>query len=293
MIVRVMRRLRREIEHRERAERLPERLALLLASPRSGSTWLFDAMRCHPAMMLKPEADVYSYLKLRGRRYPQDLRGNVENAVRVEVRPNKWEPLPRFALMSALTSPTRNLPPFFLEKLHPHFFQHDVDGFIGKLRQLEATTTIRMVYQVRDPRASLLSFLAYKARNPQWNRRISPDEVFPHMRRICDSIYRCATRYPGLIVDYQELEDSLESTLTRVFGFIWPDKRSVDPDMLAEIATVTDRARRGGTPFISDHINRPSDDPAETRELFKRHQNDVEACYESYRAVLNLRQNPS
>ncbi|MBK9125024.1 MAG: hypothetical protein IPM16_18155 [Chloroflexi bacterium] len=290
MIGRVVRRLRREMEQRERTGRLPERLALLLTNPRSGSTWLFDAMRCHPAIMLKTEADVFSYLGLRGRRYPQDLRGNVENATRVEVRPNEWELLPRFALMSALTSPTRNLPPFFLEKFHPHFFQHDLDKFIGKLRQLEATTTIRMVYQVRDPRASLLSFLAYKARNPEWNWHISPDEVFPHMRRIFDSMHRCAASYPGLIVDYQELEDGLEGTLTRIFGSIWPDKRAVEPDLLAEIAAVTDRKRRGNTPFISERINRSSDDPAETRELFKRHQDDVEACYESYRAVLTLRQ---
>ena len=103
MLQRIGRRLRREWERQERWQRLPERSVLLLTNPRSGSTWLFDALRCHPGLIVNAEADLWQYLGMRGRRYPKDLRGDTDNAVRIEVRPGEWESLPRYVLPSALT----------------------------------------------------------------------------------------------------------------------------------------------------------------------------------------------
>src|SRR5687767_14804356 len=51
----------------------PERLVLILCNPRSGSTWLLDALRCHPAIELHPRYTVFARLGSVGRRYPLDL----------------------------------------------------------------------------------------------------------------------------------------------------------------------------------------------------------------------------
>ena len=103
MLQRIGRKLRREWEHQERRHRLPEQTVLLLTNPRSGSTWLFDALRCHPGLIVNAEADLWQYLGMRGRRYPKDLRGDPDNAVRIEVRPGEWEALPRYVFADLKT----------------------------------------------------------------------------------------------------------------------------------------------------------------------------------------------
>ncbi|HEX2623358.1 MAG TPA: hypothetical protein VHL11_24525, partial [Phototrophicaceae bacterium] len=105
---------------RQTSVQFPERLAVLLTNPRSGSTWLFDAIRCHPAVYVQPSADVFTWLGMTGRRYPRDLSGNSAKAPKTEVRPGDWETLPIFTLPDEIQN-AHPLPPYALEKCHPHF----------------------------------------------------------------------------------------------------------------------------------------------------------------------------
>jgi hypothetical protein len=285
ILQRIGRRIRREWEQQERRQRLPEQTVLLLTNPRSGGTWLFDALRCHPALVVYAQADFFAHLGLKGRRYPADLQGDRENGVDIEVRPGEWEQMPRFVLPSALTSPARGREPYSLEKLHPHFFDFDAGRFTSKLRALGPDLQAKIIYQVRDPRESLISFLRYKERNPEWNAQFTPEQVFPFMRRTYEALDQCAASYPGFILDYTALEQDITGVLRRIFAWLWPGKQpSSDADLLAEIAEATLPHKRGVTPFF-DAVQ-PSKDAAAYSALFTQHAEDVEAAYTAYRALL-------
>jgi hypothetical protein len=287
MLDRFGRRIRRELERMERRNRLPDRAVLLLTNPRSGSTWLFDALRCHPGLVVNAEADLWAYFGMHGRRYPRDLKGDPDNAVQIEVQPGNWETMPRFALASALTSPARTVEPYALEKCHPHFFDHDVPRFVGRLKDLDATGSARVIYQMREPRASIVSFLRYKERNPQWNARIAPEQVIPHMRRIFESLAACAAAYPGLIVDYEELERDMQGALKRIFAWLWPGKKpSSDPALLAEIVEATSRGKRGATPFLGPLVS--SADDAQYAPLLAQFADDLAACKAAYSTLRDM-----
>jgi hypothetical protein len=264
---------------------MPERLAILLTNPRSGSTWLFDAMRCHPSVVIRPQADVFEYFGMTGRRYPRDLAGDANHAVRIEVRPGEWDMLPGFALPEQRSG--NMLPEFSLEKCHPHFFKHDVDGFVHKLEALAPRTTVRMIYQMRDPQESLLSFLQYKQRNPTWNPHIGPEELPAHMRRIYESLLRCGQKYPGLIVDYTELEADFRGTLARIFGFLWD--ASTDGALLDAIEDATRRENRKATTFLGQRTTDVHRDKASYSAMFERHAEDIAACEKAYQELLRLR----
>lgn len=289
MLQRIGRKLRREWERQERWQRLPERSVLLLTNPRSGSTWLFDALRCHPGLIVNAEADLWQYLGMRGRRYPKDLRGDPDNAVRIEVRPGEWESLPRYVLPSALTTPARTVEPYALEKCHPHFFNHDVSRFVSRLKELNTRGSARVIYQMRDPKESIVSFLRYKERNTAWNAHIPPEKVVPHMCRIFETMAATAVAYPGLVIDYDDLENDIQGTLKRIFAWLWPGKQpSSDPTLLAEIAEATDRSKRGATPFLGAQISEGNN--AQYAALFEQHAADLAACYAAYDVLCKLRE---
>lgn len=260
---------------------LPERLLILLTNPRSGSTWLFDALRTHPAIDIEPEAVVFTYLGMNGRRYPRDLSGDGASTQTVEVRPGEWETLPTFTLPHTDFDPS--LPRYALEKCHPHFFKHDVDSFVQKLKRLP---NVRMIYQVRDPDESLLSFMRYKERNPSWNPHIGQDELPAHMRRIYESLLKCAQQYPGLVVDYTTLENDFEGSMRRIFDTLW--QGGYDDALLTAIQDATRREKRSHTTFLGGSKTDAVRDKGTYTEMFQRYAQDIEACHTAYRSLLRL-----
>jgi hypothetical protein len=271
------------------ADSLPPRIAILLTNPRSGSTWLFDALRCHPAVTIEPSAEIFNYFRMTGRRYPRDLAGDTTNGQRVEVRAGEWEMLPAFHLPPDVGQQAAVLPPYSLEKCHPHFFKQDVEGFVGKLHELEAYSTVRMIYQVRDPQESLLSFLRYKERNPTWNAHLEPDAIPAHMQRIYESLLACATAYPGLIVDYTELEGDTAVTLGRIFHRLWHSPDAYDDALLSAIIKATGRDQRQATTFLGQQTTNVERDKAHYGELFERQAEAINGCYTAYHTLLALR----
>lgn len=266
--------------------KLPQRLVMLLTNPRSGSTWLFDALRAHPAVYMLPEAAVFTYFGMTGRRYPRDLAGgDPAHAVQIEVQPGIWEALPGFVLPKSIA--VAPLPTYALEKCHPHFFKHDVDGFVHKLNALSPRTQVRMIYQVRDPDESLLSFLRYKARNPDWNPHIGQEQLPAHMRRIYESLLRCAQAYPGVIVDYASLETNFQATLGTIFADLW--QQGATTELIAAIASITQRENRAATSFLGQRTTDVSEDKAHYAAMFQQHAADIDACHTAYHGLMRLR----
>jgi len=284
----LLNRFRARSQRRDLPTPIPARLVILMTSPRSGSTWLFDALRCHPSVTVRPTADVFTFLGMQGRRYPRDLAGDTSDAVRVEVRPGEWENLPNFHLPAGVGADAAKLPVWEVEKGHPQFFGFDVPVFAAHLTSLAALgCDVRMIYQVRDPRESMTSFLRYKERNPDWFTHISPDRVPTYNRRIFEALLACAQAYPGLIVDYQDLRGDVGGVLARLYGHLWADPAAA-PELLDAIAHVTGRGQRDKTPFLGQHTTQEADVDAYAG-LFADNAAQVEASYAAYHGLLALR----
>jgi hypothetical protein len=265
----------------------PPRAIVILCNPRSGSTWLVDALRCHPAIELHPRYALFTALGCIGRRYPLDLTGPAPAAagLRIEVDIGQWGQVPRFAAEGRV-DPAVRATPHAIEKIHPHFFDHDVGRFLARLAALERGTTVHMVYLARDPDAALVSFLRYKERNPKWNAHIAPADAPRHLRRIYETLLATARRRPGLIVDYGDLTGRLAPTLAAILAELWPPPAEpADAGLLAAMVQATGRAARAQapTPFLGrdETDRRPA--PALTESA------DLAACRHAYRALLAAR----
>lgn len=285
---------------RPQPDALPERIAILMTNPRSGSTWLFDALRCHPAIVMHPKAVIYRQLGLGGRRYPVDL-SNQTAGLNVEVRAGEWATIPEFRLAAEQPLSEAVLQhPYSLEKCHPHFFKHDVATFCRRLEALPSRCTVKLVYQVRSPHATALSFLNYQARNPAWNAHRPASILAKHLQAVYRSIYELAVRKPGLIVNYDELTHDFEGTIARVLNYLWPPEQhganGSDVDCLRAIAALTAREQRQktGTPFLSKSLAHSSDRASEHQnspefaDFFATDVDAIAACNQLYQAILDL-----
>ncbi|MFO7767605.1 MAG: hypothetical protein R6W82_01395 [bacterium] len=269
---------------------LPERTAILLTNPRSGSTWLLDLLRAHPRIGMERRATVFRALRMEGRRYPRDLSGGEDAVRRIEVRPGRWEAVPVFAAGGGERG-VRDLPPCGIEKCHPHFFDHRVERFVEDLALLQRATRVRMVYQVREPRTSIVSFLRYQERDPSWNAERGPVQVAAHMRRIYESLLSLARRLPGAVVDYGGLKRDLAGTVGGLLESIWerddPGFLEGQQGVLEGMAAATRREERaaGGGSFLGASESRVDE---ETEALFRRCTSDLAAADEAYRRLLDL-----
>lgn len=275
-------RLKQRLSRLKQQRALPPHAVIMLTNPRAGSTWLFDALRCHPAVDIHRTAALWTWLGLSGRRYPRDLSSNSDQSIEVEVKPGQTERLPIFALPEAATAP-RGLTRFALEKCHPHFLRHGADAFVGQLNTLDT----RLIYQIRDPRAAIISFLRYKERNPGWNHKIPPDEVVAFMQESYETILAVASTHPGMVIDYAQLEGDTHATLRRVFTWLWPETPDAANDaLLTAIIDATRRDTRAPTAFLGAKVSSANDDSYAA--YFHAHQAEIDACDRAYTAILAL-----
>lgn len=281
------RRFRRAVVVRPGARGEPAtRIALILCTQRSGSTWLFDALRCHPAIEVQPDAAAFAALADGGRRYPRDLTSTAPDATRIEVAPGQWEGIPRFELRGAGIdrAACQALPVWSIEKLHPHFFFNDQDALLRRLARLERRSLVRLILLAREPEAALASFLRYQRRDPTWYPHVTPEAAADLLRRDLETLLAIARRREALVLDYQDLARAFQPTLRRVFAHLWPDEGGA-VDSAAYLAGRIDRAtareRRleGAGAFLSD-ASRPAG--PELDELLTRQCRAVLACRDLY-----------
>jgi len=274
----------------------PENIILILANPRSGSTWLLDLLRCHPAVKMIESGTIYRNLGLEGRRYPLDLSKDIQSGLRLEVRPDrgKWDTIPEFFLQKEYQLAYGSWSPSYaIEKIHPHFFHFDIPIFLDRINQYERTTQISMVYLVRDPLNSIRSFFAYQERNPSWNKNREGSEVMIHMQKIYQTIAELTDLYPGLIVDYQQLSDDFIPAMSRIISWLWPDRIDCNSIEIEELVDALGRStarekrknKNKGKLFLGDR------DGKKYLEMVSRikmsHFSELELCYQPYQKIIS------
>lgn len=264
---------------------LPDRLALLITNPRSGSTWLLDTLRAHPDIEMSPSGAVFSHLRLRGRRYPRDLSSMQDATFEIETTPGKHVRIPSFSVDLA-TRPV-SLPHFAIEKIHPQFYAFNARRFARRLEAFRATHELRPVYEVRDPKSSMLSFLAYQSRRSAWNDHIRPRHLPRYMRRIFQSIDELATAVPGAIVDYTEIFDDPETVIRRILRYLWGPDADVSSNvgnLAASMLRATGRGlrRKNDSPFLGKQTSEEIMESSWPFTDFSPDDPDFQACAEIY-----------
>jgi len=259
-------------------------ILLLLTLPRSGSTLLFDALRCHPSVSMSPRAAVWNALGLNGRRYPRDL-SNVKNGVSIATHSGHWEKLPRCNLPGKF-----NVEHYNIEKLHPEFFKFRIELFLTRVEALRKRgDTIKILYQVRDPRSAITSFMNYQRRSGSWYRHMwGGDKLMRFQHRTWHALLETYKREPGMVIDYAAVRHDLPSTLRYIYGYLWPDSPEL-VEMLQvskQSAVKTARGKLRKSPFLGSTPGPVVGNPRKLNRFFTRQSRRLVACYRCYRILL-------
>ncbi|MGB3534802.1 MAG: sulfotransferase [Microcoleaceae cyanobacterium] len=278
---------------------VPKRALILLTSHRSGSTWLSDAIRCHPAIEYYHTAVLYEALGIEGRRYPGDLSNQTDGVYEIEVQPGKWDKIPQFNLWDDLTPQLRSLEfeQYGIEKCHPCFFEFDPKLFLQGIQQLEELgTEVKLVYLVRDPKSLMTSFMNYQQRKPSWYKSIVGEALPQFIQQTYDCIAQVAAQRPGVILDYSNSRTDLAYTLVDIYLELWLNLSELQEELILQVSELagkyTNRQKRlaaTDSPFLGKVEGTIEGGSQDYAEFFKEHQVWVEKCYESYRKALGIK----
>jgi FkbM family methyltransferase len=224
-------------------------LVLLVAPERSGSTWLFDLMRCHPAALFLPAADLYRRLGVKGRRYPVHLSDGLGPTIDIEVEEGLGARVPAFTPRDVDIGPTSHLA---VEKIHPAAIRFDVPGFLRRVDEIgsQQRKEIRCCYLTRDPVDSIRSFLAYKHRESDWAPNLPVSSAPDLYLRTFEALRELVSERPGPVIRYEELVADPSQIVSRLYQWLWPE---IDPSTNVSIAsraiemTRRDRVERNQT----------------------------------------------
>lgn len=254
-----------------------------------------DALRAHPAVYLEPSAIVFQELGLQGNRYPKGLSNGADGTLDLEVSVGRGARVPEFSLAATASGlPNRGVQSYAVEKIHPEFFDFDVDAFLALVDQLHQRAGMRMdfVYQIRDPRAALTSFLTYKGRDPSWYSHLPESGVPSFMERTYAIVLQLAQCKGGLVVDYGDLVSEPRQTLASVYGRLWPDLGpSILLDMAEAALEVTARDARVAahkTPFLGRRPGPARGGSEGLASFFELHAKEIAQCYKSYQALAKI-----
>lgn len=281
---------------RDASGELPRRWVLLITVPRCGSTWLMDALRCHPAVFVEPSAAIFQALGLSANRYPQGLSNGPDACFDLEISPGKGGQIPEFDLPGLADSMTAVIQSesYAIEKLHPAFYDFQAELLHRKIEALERqeAMTVKIVYQVRDPRSTINSYIAYQRRDPKWHAHHDRADPFRYLEKSYKALQELADHRPGMIIDYGDLTDNFTQTLVSIYRYLWPEHHMA---WLSSVATasqaMTDRKkRRQGfkSKFLGETVGQISGSEAQNAPLFRAHRDEIEACRVSYDALMEL-----
>jgi len=272
-------------------EKIPPRVLILLSVQRSGSTWLFDALRSHPAINIQKSAEIFSRLCKTGRRYPGDLSGIGKDLF--EVTTGTWEKIPDFKVKEGnnLVPPEILRNQYTIEKWHPFFFKHDFQTFLQNISELEKKAMVKFIYLIRDPKNAIISFLNYQKRNSSWNEHISHKKLPQHMKYMYDSLLRMAIERKGIIVEYEDMINDFHANAKKIFSFLWQDyedakNENIDKliDLISKI-TARDKRKPESTTFFGKKPTSDYDDDPEYKDFFSIYSDEVYRCYLPYRLL--------
>lgn len=142
------------------SRRQMSRLVLIVSPERSGSTFLFDALRSLPAFTYRGSYDVYRSLGLTSTRYPERLLNGRGNQAPIEVGPSLGGFLPTFRVCPDIAAESADV-----ERVHPSALQFEVER-VAQLREIVGSERLRVVALVRDPLLSIQSYCNYRIDEP-------------------------------------------------------------------------------------------------------------------------------
>lgn len=275
----------------------PTKTLILLTIERTGSTWLSDAIRCHPGIKYWPTGIICKDLKLsKFRRYPMDLSNHKDGTETIEVSPGKWEKIPNFnkSLTRELDKKIQPTEIYAIEKFHPHFFKFKPIEFIRSITHLENLgVEVKLIYLVRDPQAAITSFMNYQKRNQNWHKETTGKEIITYMQKKYKSILQISRYYPGLILNYADIKTNLEKTLQRVYHYLWPHANLEEKNLIVKVSQtaeeLTSRLKRvqiTNSPFLGKQEGEIKGTTEEYKDFFKANQNNIDECYQIYNKVL-------
>ncbi len=286
---------------RESSGKLPTHCLLLLSLPRSGSTWLFDALRCHPCIFVEPRAIIFDRLGLEGGRYPKGLLNGPDATIDVEVEHKKGAQIPDFSLTNFTLEMSDKIH-YAIEKIHPELFNYDVKIFFRNIKQLEQKDLIKikLIYQIRDPKAAFTSFLNYQKRDPYWYRTLSENKLTSYMERAFDITYNMARQREGLVVDYSDMISDSRKVLINIYKYLWSDDSDEDDTILDDLANAAvvnterqQRMKRLKSPFFGSELGPVQGGDVQYSDFFEKYSDDIIKCYDSYNALLQLSKDTS
>ena len=229
------------------------RVLLLFTIHRSGSTWLFDLLRTHPAVRVEPTARVWTRLGMNGLRYPDAFHHADGAPVPLEVTPGVGAAIPDFPRADSLDLDEADR--WAVEKAHPEFIGFSAERLAARIRGMrERGAEVEVVYCARNPLDSMWSMAEFKARNPAW-RPESPVERAPeHIMRSLEALADARALIGGAVIDYEDLPDGPAlSKLGQRLAPGWGETEAAA--WLSHAASATERSKRRqreGTGFLGE-----------------------------------------
>jgi len=280
------------------SQSLPSPILILLTIQRSGSTWLFDLLRAHPAIEIYPKSVIWDAIGFKGRRYPRDLSGGNNARLNVEVQTGNWEKIPDFTVINTdknnLYFPFNNT--CFIEKAHPHFFNYNSQYFIEKITSLSKKSKIKLIYHVRSPQEVIRSFISYQQRNPNWYPHLDNQKLLKHLELEYHTILNTARELDGLVTSYSDLQENSNYTFNKILNKIFDTNKNNNTNLIEEMKKITSKKVRqsehDNTPFLGfqECNNQLKINLEEVINSDKQKMNSMEEIFES---ILELKSSNS
>ena len=229
------------------------RILLLFTIHRSGSTWLFDMLRTHPAVRVEPTTRVWTALGMDGSRYPGAFHHTDGASVPLEITPGWAAAIPAFPPAAIPEGGIEEAERWALEKAHPEFVGFEASRLAARVRDLRGNgIAVEIVYGVRCPLDAMWSMAEYKSRDPKWYKKLLIGEIPRFIARSFEVLAEARTLLGGSIIEYENLPDG--AALNRLALRLAPAWGEAEATAWrAHAASATGRSKRGqrrGTGFL-------------------------------------------
>lgn len=275
---------------------IPKKALILLTSHRSGSTWLSDAIRCHPDVEYYSTPVLYEELGLFGRRYPGDLSNQADCTYEIEVQPGKLDKIPQFDVSQDLEPKLRKLKfqPYAVEKCHPSFFDFSSELFLQKIEHLESLgVEVKLVYLVRYPKSLMTSFMNYQQRKPTWYREIVDEKLITFITDTYKCIGEISKKRSGVVLDYSETKTDMPQALLKIYKMLWCNLNASQEKCLLRISQLaleyTNREQRVAkinSPFLGKEEGKIREGDETYQDFFTAHRELIKQCYGYYETIV-------
>lgn len=194
---------------------------IILCNPRSGSTWLLDALRCHPKIEIRKSGGLYNAFGLDGKRYPGDLSQQEDAELEIEVLPQVFTKIPNPQIPQQGIHQSLS-PTFAIEKIHPEFYHFNTKKFIRQLRKAEKKgKNFKFILLMRPPISAMKSFYSYQKRNPDWYDWMNEKELVNYTLKTFESMALFQQEFGGFVLNYTQFFQRPKKVLRKLYQYIW------------------------------------------------------------------------